>query len=149
VRTTLHLLVLVSALVSACGGEDAAAVPPRSAPPPAASTPSPAAGVSDPKVSTELRQRADGNATCAEGDVCGYFLQIVSPGSDPDDLAKKAVRLIKGKCGGHVVVYKDPRGVMGAGTVLATAEDKRACEKALGRAEDKDFPSALVMRVIK
>ena len=55
--------------------------------------------------------------------------------------------MIKGKCGGHVVVYRDPRNVMGAGTVLATADEKRACEKALGRAEDKDFPNYLVWRV--
>jgi hypothetical protein len=152
-RVPFHIL-LVPVLASACGSEgQGSSPPPRSAPAPttastAASTAEPAS-VGDPKVSTELRHRVSGNATCEAGDVCGYFLQIVSPGSEPEDLAKKAVRMIKGKCGGHVVVYKDPRGVMGAGTVLATAEEKRACEKALEREEDKDFPSSLVMRVIK
>lgn len=147
------LLLFVPVLVSACGGDEGqGSVTPPQGTAAAASTgeaaPAPASAA-EPKVSTELRRRAGNDATCGEGDVCGYFLQIVSPGSDPEDLAKKAVRMIAGKCGGHVVVYKDPRDVMGAGTVLATAEEKRACEKALGRAEDKDFPSYLVMRVIR
>ena len=101
-------------------------------------------------MSTDVRKSAPKETACATGDVCGFFLQLVSPGSNPTDLAAKAARAIHGKCGGHIIVYKDARNVLGSGTVLATADDKRACEKALGREKpDTDFPNAMVWRVQK
>jgi hypothetical protein len=144
----MRRVLLAFALIAAgCGSSSPPpaepGAPPSSAPAPASSV------VPDPKVSTELRRSHGGRVSCGEGDVCGYFLQIISPGSDPKDLADKAVRIIKGKCGGHVVVYKDPRNVTGAGTVFTTPEEKRACEKALGRPDDKDFPHYVVLRVMK
>jgi hypothetical protein len=101
-------------------------------------------------VSTEIRRDAPKQTPCGSGDVCGFFLQLVSPGSDPVALANKAAAVIKGKCGGHVIVYRDPRKVMGSGTVLATADEKRACERALGRDKaDTDFPNYAVFQVAK
>ena len=101
-------------------------------------------------MSTEIRKNAPKQTTCGAGDVCGFFLQVVSPGSDAVDLANKAARMLQGKCGGHIIVYKDARNVLGSGTVLPTAEEKRACERALGRdKEDTDFPNATVWQVVK
>jgi hypothetical protein len=129
-----------------CGSS---APPPAPAPEAKASTaePAPRAKLD---VSLEVRRAAPQGTACGAGDVCGHFLQVISPGSDPKALADHAVKLVEGKCGGHVIVYKDPRNVMGAGPVLATADEKRACEKALGRPhEDTDFPHAAVFRAAK
>jgi hypothetical protein len=136
------LLLLLSALALACGGSSSTA----------ASTPS---STGDPvradggalKVSTAVRRSLPRQVACGAGDVCGYFLQVMSPGSDAQALADKAVRILRGKCSGHVIVYKDARGVMGSGSVFPSLEEKRSCERALGRAEDTDFPHALVWRV--
>lgn len=100
------------------------------------------------KVHLEIRSHAGKDATCQSGDVCGFFLQVISPGSDAKPLADKAQKILSGKCAGEIIVYQDKRNVMGAGTVLSTAEAKRACEQALGRSEpDPDFPSYGVFRV--
>jgi hypothetical protein len=110
----------------------------------------PHAEASAATVSTEVRKSAPKETACGAGDVCGFFLQLVSPGSSPTDLGNKAAKMIQGKCGGHIIVYKDARNVLGAGTVLATADDKRACERALGRDKaDTDFPNSMVWRVSK
>ena len=100
------------------------------------------------KVHLEIRAHAGKDAKCEPGDVCGFFLQVMSPGSDAKPLAEKAEKILRGKCAGDIIVYQDKRGVMGSGTVLASAEAKRACEQALGRTEpDPDFPSYGVFRI--
>jgi hypothetical protein len=139
------LSVLLAVLLVACGGS--ASAPPNEQPAAQRATSSRDDAL---RVSTEIRRSLPKRAACGAGDVCGYFLQVMSPGSDAKDLADKAVRVLRGKCGGHVIVYRDARGVMGSGSVFATAEEKRACERALGRAkEDTDFPHALVWQVAK
>lgn len=96
----------------------------------------------------ELRAHAGKDAKCEAADVCGFFLQVISPGSDPAPLLEKASKILSGKCAGDIIVYQDKRDVMGAGSVFASAEDKRACETALERnAPDPDFPSYGVWRV--
>ncbi len=100
------------------------------------------------KVHLEIRAHAGKDAKCEAGDVCGFFLQVMSPGSDAAPLAEKAQRILSGKCAGDIIVYQDKRNVMGSGTVFATAEEKRTCEQALGRSEpDPDFPSYGVWRI--
>ncbi len=145
------LLVVATMLSFGCGGsppppprpvEPAAAPPSRSEAPPPQTTAA--------TVSTEVRRNVPKQTTCGDGEVCGFFLQVVSPGSDPVVTANKAAKMIQGKCGGHIIVYKDARKVLGAGTVLATADDKRACERALGRDKpDTDFPSYSVWQIMK
>jgi hypothetical protein len=100
------------------------------------------------KVHLEIRAHAEKDAKCEAGDICGFFLQVMSPGSDAKPLADKAQRILSGKCGGDIIVYKDARNVMGSGSVFATAEEKQSCEQALGRSTpDPDFPSYGVWRV--
>lgn len=102
----------------------------------------------DPRAHLELRAHVGRDASCESTDICGFFLQVISPGSDAKDLADKALKILKGKCAGDVIVYRDARNVMGAGSVFASAEEKRSCEAALGRtAPDPDFPSYGVWRV--
>ncbi len=128
-------------LVNACGAPAPADEPSASAKPvTTASTPA------DPVIETGLWAYQPQGTECGAGDVCGHFLQLISPGSDAAVLAEKAAGLAKGKCGGRVVAYKDKRNVMGAGVVLASEQEKRACEAAFGRPEDTDFPRSLVWR---
>src|SRR5688572_5758361 len=66
------VLLLVPALVSACGGDgDGSSPPPQTPPAPTEASTAAPASVGDPKVSTELRQAIHRNATCGDGDVCG------------------------------------------------------------------------------
>lgn len=107
--------------------------------------------IADPVVHPELRQSAGRlEGSCPEGAVCGFFLQVISPGSDPAVLTNQALKILKGKCAGDIIAYQDKRNVKGAGSVFPTEEEKRACEQALGRDKaDTDFPHALVWRVLE
>jgi hypothetical protein len=133
-----------------CGGSP----PPRPveappAPPPKSDPPRTEAAAAA-TVSTEVRRNVPKQTTCGDGDVCGFFLQVLSPGSDAVELANKTAKMIQGKCGGHIIVYKDARKVLGAGTVLSSADEKRSCERALGRDKpDTDFPNYTVWQVMK
>ena len=110
------------------------------------SSPNSAAG--EATVHLDVRAHAGKDATCEAGDICGFFLQVISPGSDAKPLADKSQRILSGKCAGDIIVYQDKRNVMGSGSVFASAEAKRACEQALERsAPDTDFPSYGVWRV--
>jgi hypothetical protein len=134
------------------GGGGVAASPPKDASGAEAEADADADPVSGEglEVSTEIRRALPKGTACETGDACGFFLQVISPGSDAPSLARRAVKILEGKCTGKVIVYRDPRNVMGAGAVLASAEEKRACEKALGRdVPDTDFPAALVFRVAR
>lgn len=128
-------------LALGCGGSTPEAQPAGTTP--AVTTP---AAIPDPVIEGGLWAFQAPGTECGAGDVCGHFLQLISPGSDPAVLAEKAAGIAKGKCGGRVISYKDKRNVMGAGVVLSSEQDKRACEAALGRPEDTDFPRALVWR---
>lgn len=139
-------MLVGAAVLSGCSPSE----PSAKAPEPSASSAEPAkAPPAAPEVSKQLFVHLPVGAACEAGDVCGFFLQVISPGSDPADLADKAVKIIQGRCGGHVLSYKDSRGVMGAGSVFANEDEKHACEQALGRPRDTDFPKALVFRVAK
>jgi hypothetical protein len=134
-------LALQLVLASELGCTASQAVEPEKTPP--ASAPA-----GEAKVHPELREHAGKDAKCESADVCGFFLQVISPGSDAAPLLDKATKIVSGKCAGDIIVYRDKRNVMGAGPVFATAEEKRACETALGRSEpDPDFPSYGVWRV--
>jgi hypothetical protein len=130
----------VSLLLCACGA------PAPSAEPRSPERAAPANTPGDPVVEAGLWAHQPQGTDCGPADVCGHFLQLISPGSDPAVLAEKAAGLAKGKCGGRVIAYKDRRNVMGAGIVLATEQEKRACEAAFSRPEDTDFPRPLVWR---
>lgn len=148
VKTPRHFLAYLGSL--SLGALTGCSSPPVQAPEASAETDAPAV-VAEPVVHTELRQtvgRLEGN--CADGDICGFFLQVISPGSDPVVLTNQALKILKGKCGGHIIAYQDKRNVKGAGSVFPSAEEKRACELSLGRDKsDTDFPNALVWRVIE
>jgi hypothetical protein len=121
-----------------CGGATAA---------PAQTSPSTSAPMGEPTVSTIVRTRLPKETPCGEGDVCGHFFQVISPGAEPGQLADHALKLVRGHCAGAIIVYRDKKGVMGSGPVFATAEEKKACQEALGRAGDHDdYPSAAVWR---
>ena len=125
--------------LAACGSS-----PPASEPSANVATPA----VGEAKVHPELREHAGKDAKCESADVCGFFLQVISPGSDAAPLLEKATKILSGKCAGDIIVYRDKRNVMGSGAVFASAEEKRACEQALGRSEpDPDFPSYGVWRI--
>lgn len=146
-RGTWQSVMVAGVMLAGCGGSDET---PRTAadhkPPAAAAVDAPTSG--GLVVSTKIRRSLPRSIACEEGDACGFFLQVASPGSDADALANRAKSMLDGKCAGKVIVYRDARGVMGSGIVVATAEEKRACEKALGRErEDTDFPNELVFRV--
>ena len=101
----------------------------------------------EPTSSTVVRTRLPKDTPCGEADVCGFFLQVISPGAEPEQLVDHALRIVRGHCGGNVIVYRDKRGVMGAGPVFATEAEKTACREALGRSpESDDYPSAAVWR---
>ena len=105
------------------------------------------AAASEPTVSNVVRTRLPKDTPCAAGDACGFFLQVISPGAEPAQLADRAHRIVRGHCGGAIIVYRDKRGVMGAGPVFATADEKQACRDALGRTADgDDYPTAAVWR---
>lgn len=128
-------------LLAACGSSPPASEP---SPNPASSN----ASVGEARVHLEIRAHAGKDAKCEAGDICGFFLQVMSPGSDAKPLADKAQKILSGKCAGDIIVYQDKRNVLGAGTVLSSAEEKRTCEQALGRSEpDPDFPSYGVWRI--
>lgn len=131
------LVWLLTAL--GCAGGTSDAQPPRA-------DPTTAAAPSEPIVETGLWAFQAPGTECLAGDVCGHFLQLISPGSDPAVLAERAAGIARGKCGGRVLSYRDKRNVMGAGVVLENEQAKRACEAALGRPEDTDFPRLLVWR---
>jgi hypothetical protein len=138
-RELLVLAVVIA--TSACGGDDAVMQPRR------AEAPAPPPPSGDLTISVELRKQLPKGSACGAGDACGFFLQLISPGSDPHALATRAANIARGKCSGQIVVYRDGRNVMGAGIVLPTLDAKHACEGALGRPADTDFPRALVLRV--
>jgi len=141
-------LLLGGVVLLGCSSSEAPAKAPEASASVAAEPAKPSTPAT-PEVSRQLFMHLPLGAACEAGDVCGFFLQVISPGSDPGDLADKAVKIIQGKCGGHVVPYKDSRGVMGAGSVFPTEAEKHACEQALGRPQDTDFPKALVFRAVK
>lgn len=148
-RVTVAVSLVAASALAACGGSeprDATPGPHASAKAAEVSEASQPAGA-ELEVSKELRRMQPKETACGAGDVCGFFLQVASPGSDPERLARLAVKTLEGKCGGHVIIYRDKRDVMGSGVVLKTADEKRACEEALGRPEDHDFPGELVFRV--
>lgn len=123
---------------TACGGGGA---------PASTAAPSPAATSAEPTVSNVVRTRLPKDTPCGTDDVCGYFLQVISPGAEPEQLTKRALDLVRGKCAGAIIVYRDKRGVMGAGPVFSSEQEKTACREALGRApETDDYPSAAVWR---
>lgn len=133
---SLSVLVLVG-----CG---ASTTP---SPEPAQSAVSAAATATEPKVSDVVRTRLPKETACGSDDVCGFYLQVFSPGSDPGALVDHAMKILRGHCGGTVIVYRDKRGVMGSGSVFATEEEKRACATALGTAGGSDdYPSSAVWR---
>jgi hypothetical protein len=126
-------------IVVGCGGTSPAAPPA----PASAGVPAP----SEPKVSSVVRTRLSKDTPCGADDVCGFYLQVVSPGADPAELTEHALKLLRGHCGGTVIVYRDKRGVMGAGSVFATEDEKRACAAALGTTGNiDDYPSSAVWR---
>lgn len=105
------------------------------------------ATASDPTVSNVVRTRLPKDTPCGTDDVCGYFLQVISPGAEPAQLTDRALRIIRGHCGGAIIVYRDKRGTLGAGPVFATAEEKQACREAIGQSgSSDDYPSAAVWR---
>ena len=127
----------LASLVVGCGSPSMPSVEPS----PTASAPA------EPTVSNVVRTRLPKETPCGEGDACGFYLQVISPGSEAEHLTDGAMKLLRGHCGGAVIVYRDKRNVMGAGSVFKTADEKRACAAALGRTSDADdYPSEAVWR---
>ena len=131
-----HLVSTLALAALGCGGSPSTSV-----------SSAPAAAIGDPTVSTVVRTRLPSETPCGSDDVCGHFLQVISPGAEPAQLAERARKIVQGHCAGAIIVYRDKKGVMGSGPVFATAEEKSACRQALGRAGDHDdYPSAAVWR---
>ncbi len=129
-------------LLAGCAGGSSTTTEPASVPEQGETQPS-----RDPTTSAVIRTRLPKETACGEADVCGFFLQVISPGAEPEQLVDQALRLVRGHCGGTVIVYRDKRGVMGAGPVFATEAEKTTCREALGRSpESDDYPSAAVWR---
>lgn len=127
-------------LVVACGSAE----PPPKAAASAAIEPAPPR---EPTASATIRTRLPKDTPCGEADVCGFFLQVISPGAEPQQLVDRAMEIVRGRCGGTIIVYRDKRGIMGAGPVFATESEKTACREALGRSpESDDYPTEAVWR---
>lgn len=137
----MMLVVLgTAALAMACGSAEPA-------PPAAASAAADPKPPSEPTASAVIRTRLPKETPCGEADVCGFFLQVISPGAEPQHLVDHAMKIVRGYCGGTIIVYRDKRGVMGAGPVFANEAEKTACREALGRSpESDDYPNEAVWR---
>lgn len=135
--------LFVAGLLSSLLGCGAAAAPPVE---PIQGAPS-ANATTTPIVSKVVRTRLPKETAPADGDVSGFYLQIISPGSDAGELADRATKMISGHCSGTIIVYRDKRGVMGAGAVFATEAEKHACATSLERTDGTDdYPSSAVWR---
>ncbi len=135
--------LFVAGLLSSLLGCGAAAAPPVEPIPKATS----ASAATAPIVSKVVRTRLPKETAPVDGDVSGFYLQVISPGSDAGELADRATKLLDGHCSGTIIVYRDKRGVMGAGSVFATEAEKRACATSLERADGSDdYPSSAVWR---
>ena len=101
----------------------------------------------EPVVSKVVRTRLPQDTAPVDGDVSGFYLQVISPGSDAGALADRATKLVSGHCSGTIIVYRDKRGVLGAGSVFPTEAEKRACATSLERAgSSDDYPTSAIWR---